>query len=282
MEIPPAWSNFEIIYDNWVNSDVSEDEIEYLELSKLHETSEEFLIHQLQFNNGLQHIDKFFERQIPVIIQNRWKNLASFVARAVSIMYRLFPKTAYSIQIQQYWELLTFCTITRHIRYDNRTRILSVGIQMVFSFQIDTVEKEYQTEIVKHFTSQTEVDTLNSERGNSSFDKIQLPIKYKITESPVGLLPAKLEQRYKKPNMRQFRQLLLEAFSDDELHIFCYDHFEELRNTLSDGLEKMLQVQKLIEFCDKREQFGKLAKLLAEERPEKYKVFQDSLFERSE
>ena len=68
----------------------------------------------------------------------------------------------------------------------------------------------------------------------------------------------------------QIRQFLTNAFSDEELSTFCFDHFPEVYNGFSIGMTKGQKVQLLIEYCQYHSLFPNLAAALQRVRPEQY------------
>ncbi|MFN8453710.1 MAG: SUMF1/EgtB/PvdO family nonheme iron enzyme [Anaerolineae bacterium] len=78
-------------------------------------------------------------------------------------------------------------------------------------------------------------------------------------------------------NTAALRRLLLQAFSDEEFTIFCYDHFREVRQQFTTGMTFLAKTQLLIEHCERTNAFPHLLPLLAEANPAKYTEFADSL-----
>jgi hypothetical protein len=80
-----------------------------------------------------------------------------------------------------------------------------------------------------------------------------------------------------KFNLKVIRTLILEAFSDEELTIFCKDHFEEVKNEFGSGMSILGKAIRLIEFCERREQLDLLLKNIEATRPEKYQKYREQL-----
>ena len=73
------------------------------------------------------------------------------------------------------------------------------------------------------------------------------------------------------------RELLMAAFSDEDLTTFCYDNFRPVYEEFTIGMSRTQKVQRLVETCDRR---GEMAKLLARvERANPYQCnrFKDHL-----
>jgi hypothetical protein len=71
-------------------------------------------------------------------------------------------------------------------------------------------------------------------------------------------------------NRIRIRELILEAFSDEELLTFCQDHFGEAVNQFSSATSKETKARELIGWCERREKMQDLLAQLKVERPEKY------------
>lgn len=56
------------------------------------------------------------------------------------------------------------------------------------------------------------------------------------------------------------RELLMAAFSDEELTTFCYDNFRPVYEEFAGGMSRSQKVQRLVETCERK---GQLAELLA-------------------
>jgi len=80
-----------------------------------------------------------------------------------------------------------------------------------------------------------------------------------------------------KYNLTAIRQLIIEAFDDEELTIFCYDHFSEVIERFGTGMSKSAKALHLVTYCDRREQLGSLLERIKAARPEKYEKYQARL-----
>ena len=65
----------------------------------------------------------------------------------------------------------------------------------------------------------------------------------------------------------RLRKLLTSAFSDEDLDIFCFDHFRVVYNGFTSGMSKPQKIQRLIEHCDRTGTLAPLYERVAEERP---------------
>ncbi len=72
------------------------------------------------------------------------------------------------------------------------------------------------------------------------------------------------------------RQLLVEAFSDEEFTIFCYDYFRKVHQKFS-TLTFSTKIQLLIEHCENNDLFPKLLTHLQTANPAKYAQLAHSL-----
>lgn len=76
-----------------------------------------------------------------------------------------------------------------------------------------------------------------------------------------------------KYNTAAIRQLLIEALSDEDLTIWCYDYFREVYQKFALNMSFPRKVQLLIEHCDRNNLFDELLFLLKELNPNKYAQF---------
>ncbi len=63
------------------------------------------------------------------------------------------------------------------------------------------------------------------------------------------------------------RKLLQEQFDDEELRIFCFDHYEAVYQRFADGMTKTQKIQLLLEHCRKNNQLDALHSAILEQRP---------------
>lgn len=63
------------------------------------------------------------------------------------------------------------------------------------------------------------------------------------------------------------RQLLSESFNDEELVVFCFDHFPTVHKNFSAAMSLLLKIQYLMDYCQRYGQFDTLLQLMAEKNP---------------
>lgn len=73
------------------------------------------------------------------------------------------------------------------------------------------------------------------------------------------------------------RELLLAAFSDEELTTFCYDYFPAVYGQFSTGMSRPQKVQRLVEHCGLNGQFAQLLARVEEANPYQYRQFKSRL-----
>jgi len=74
-------------------------------------------------------------------------------------------------------------------------------------------------------------------------------------------------------NTAVLRELIKEAFSDEELIIFCYDYFREVYHQFGTGMSKTVKIQRLIEYCVRHIQIELLLQRLRETNPAQFARF---------
>ena len=89
--------------------------------------------------------------------------------------------------------------------------------------------------------------------------------------SPSRLLPRR--PRSLTFNTAAVRELLMAAFSDEELMTFCFDNFRPVYEEFATGMSRTQKVQRLVETCDRR---GEMVGLLA--RVERANLYQYGRF----
>lgn len=82
-------------------------------------------------------------------------------------------------------------------------------------------------------------------------------------------------------NTLSLRELIKEAFSDEELTIFCYDRFREVYHYFGIGMGKTAKIQRLIEYCVSHVQIDMLLQRLHERNPAQYARFENDIFDKS-
>jgi hypothetical protein len=73
------------------------------------------------------------------------------------------------------------------------------------------------------------------------------------------------------------RDLLNDAFSDEDFTVFCYDNFPAVHSRFALGMTKTQKIQLLIEHCQRVNEIDKLLALVQEENPAKYADYADKL-----
>ena len=81
----------------------------------------------------------------------------------------------------------------------------------------------------------------------------------------------------------EVRRFLLESFSDEEIEVFCFDHFPDARQELSASMSKGEKVAHMLEYIQQRGLIRKLFTALQIERPDQFNTrFGDTLPENLE
>ncbi len=79
-------------------------------------------------------------------------------------------------------------------------------------------------------------------------------------------------------NTQVLRNLIKESLSDEELGIFCYDHFREVYHQFGTGMSKTVKIQRLIEYCNSHHQVDILLQKLREANEAQFARFERYLF----
>jgi hypothetical protein len=94
------------------------------------------------------------------------------------------------------------------------------------------------------------------------------------TVSPGEHLPDSLEKVDSTTwDTETVRQLLTAAFDDEKLTALCFDHFRPVYESFAIGMSKGQKIQRLLDYCDRHDQLGKLLELAEEHNPEQYAHF---------
>jgi serine/threonine-protein kinase len=80
-----------------------------------------------------------------------------------------------------------------------------------------------------------------------------------------------------RPNTRNIRKLLMEAFNPEELRTLCFDEFRDVYEIYNDASKPQL-IRQLIEYCDRKGAFPRLLALVAEDVPGKYAEYEGRLW----
>lgn len=78
-------------------------------------------------------------------------------------------------------------------------------------------------------------------------------------------------------NLAQIRTLVTEVYDDEELTIFCSDHFREVVDRFGSGTGKREKAFLLVEYCYRHEELDTLLKKVKAERPQKYEMYRARL-----
>jgi tetratricopeptide (TPR) repeat protein len=66
------------------------------------------------------------------------------------------------------------------------------------------------------------------------------------------------------------RDLLVAAFSDEELVTLCFEHFRSVYDSFAGGMGREQKILRLMEYCDRHKELGKLLKEIKERNPNQY------------
>ena len=66
------------------------------------------------------------------------------------------------------------------------------------------------------------------------------------------------------------RNLLAAAFSDEELGPLCFEHFRSVYDSFAGGMGREQKILRLMEYCDRHKELGKLLKEIKERNPNQY------------
>lgn len=75
--------------------------------------------------------------------------------------------------------------------------------------------------------------------------------------------------------MAAIRQLLFDAFSDDELTTFCFDYFLPVYQNFAYGMSKSDKIQRLLDYCVRLGQFERLLTLVKRQNPYQFDRYMD-------
>ena len=77
-------------------------------------------------------------------------------------------------------------------------------------------------------------------------------------------------QKQPQLEMAAIRQLLFDAFSDEELNTFSFDYFRPVHENFGSGMSKKDKIQALLEYCSRHGEIDRLLNLVKEENPYQY------------
>jgi hypothetical protein len=75
------------------------------------------------------------------------------------------------------------------------------------------------------------------------------------------------------PDTEVVRQLVTDAFSDEELTTLCYDHFPPVYEAFGEGMTKTAKIQLLVEHCVRQVELDRLLALVRQRNPNQYDRF---------
>jgi hypothetical protein len=78
-------------------------------------------------------------------------------------------------------------------------------------------------------------------------------------------------------NTAALRDLLNAAFNDEELTTLCFDHFRPVYDDFAGGMSKGQKVQRLLDYCTRREQVDELLAAVRKANPAQVRRFEDRL-----
>lgn len=90
----------------------------------------------------------------------------------------------------------------------------------------------------------------------------------------MGPKPDPISKRY---NIPAIRKLLIAAFSDDELTVFCYDHFRPVADQFTAGQSKTARIQQLIDYAERNGLLEQLLNWVRVANPYQYSLFEAQL-----
>lgn len=76
-------------------------------------------------------------------------------------------------------------------------------------------------------------------------------------------------------NTEAVRDMLTAAFDDEGLTALCYDHFRPVYDDFSVGMSKRHKIHRLLDYCERHLQMGKLLTLIEKHNPDQYARFKD-------
>jgi len=74
-------------------------------------------------------------------------------------------------------------------------------------------------------------------------------------------------------NTAVLRELLSAAFNDQEVTTLCFDHFRPVYEDFSSGMSKGDKIQRLLDHCERHDQWARLVALVRDANPAQYARF---------
>ena len=98
--------------------------------------------------------------------------------------------------------------------------------------------------------------------------------------APAATAPAATAPQAANPvtwNRSAIRQLLGDAFNDEELTTLCFDHFPAVYEAFGSGMSKGDKILRLLDYCVRREQVAQLLTAVQTANPAQYRRYEDRL-----
>jgi hypothetical protein len=104
-----------------------------------------------------------------------------------------------------------------------------------------------------------------------------LPDPRPIPVGPVATGGSSASQPAPALDTAAVRELLIAAFSDEELTTFCYDHFRPVYEEFAGGMSRTAKAQRLVEFCERKGQMAELLALVKQKNAYQYGRYESRL-----
>lgn len=146
-----------------------------------------------------------------------------------------------------------------------------------------SMTRSRRTLILTHALTRTGSQSyLGSGQGQSSRQRSQFlaEIEIRSQSGPTYIkrlqatLPASSSLVVGEVNTAVLRQLLIEAFSDEEIITLCFDYFLEVYEQFGTGMSKTVKVHRLIEHCTRRLELDRLLSLVRERNSSQYEHYE--------
>ena len=101
-----------------------------------------------------------------------------------------------------------------------------------------------------------------------------------VQVAPAATAPAATAPQAANPvtwNRSAIRQLLGDAFNDEELTTLCFDHFPTVYEAFGSGMSKGDKILRLLDHCVRREQVAQLLAAVQTANPAQYRRYEGSL-----
>jgi hypothetical protein len=114
---------------------------------------------------------------------------------------------------------------------------------------------------------------LNAIRGSRT-----LPDPRRIPAGPVVTAPAPQPAPAPAFDTAVVRELLIAAFSDEDLTTFCYDYFRPVYEEFAGGMSRTGKVQRLVEYCERKGRLPELLEGVERANPYQYGRYRGRLY----